>query len=674
MSAPIRASVQIFAIFAAASMALAQEPPAGAPFVYVTTDGGGSILRVSTDDGSAECVYGAALRDQIPADVEDIVIGPDGLLYACDPTQGTIIRLDPVGQVGEGCLCGPEDVQLVFTSDTVQPRSPWFTHRGDLLFTDASGGGEEQSAVRRCTGAALEHFEAGDKAVCSSAESLDNLSFAGEGLTQAANGDLLVVAEAGEEDGDGAVWRLPMDQLTGEFTAAREHIIHGLQRPVGIARVSSGEIFVADVVPAIPEIEDSLGEGIDQLGPSQGVLYTFPPGGGDVADATVCATFGAARPYYLEAAADDTLYVATGGEGGGQLWSVTYDRAAGTCQANPVIPTQVGAYVPALTGVAVPFTATTAKKMSPDDFPLGIPIDSQLFNFFDMLYEFRSPYYPDCQVDVAAAEARPEDIQGVIDAQFEEEFPADSVKPVTFFGDNGRVQVFDISPAEEASCPAGVEGGDVLYQHALNAYYAVHNPKYVLCHGQESLSDCNFVDFSSVLLGGFFPDDGRIGGFDPRFSRGFLVDAPTLADLGLSGGGTFCGLEAPVRNVDDPTGPVPRFKVGSTIPLKFHVAEVEPRGNSNCRKGPFVTYAVVVLGAARVDPDTLHLLELVHPQTSGHYEDEPAAIFTQPSGHKAPYHFNWNTKGLEPGLYQLTFTADTDNFPFQVRYVELVGR
>ncbi len=666
MSAPIRASVQIFAIFAAASMALAQEPPAGAPFVYVTTDGGGSILRVSTDDGSAECVYGAALRDQIPADVEDIVIGPDGLLYACDPTQGTIIRLDPVGQVGEGCLCGPEDVQLVFTSDTVQPRSPWFTHRGDLLFTDASGGGEEQSAVQRCAGVAQQPFQVGTDPICSDTEELEGLSFAGEGLTQAANGDLLVVAEAGEEGGDGAVWRLPMARDTGELGDTALPIITDLEDPVGIARSSTGDIFVADVRETPLQIETAVLDDSEQLFLSEGVLYRFPHHpDGTLGAAEVCATFGPARPFYLEAAADDTMYVAVGGEqGAGELWSVTYDHSLGTCTQDEIV-----SEAPPLMGAAVPFTGTGAKEMDPDSFPPGVPQDSQLFNFFDMLYEFRSLYYPDCKVDVDAEEVSPTALQGVIDA----ELGQGRATPITFFGDNGRAQVFDIAPRSVEECPAGEVDGDVLYEHALNAYFLAHNPKYVLCHG-DGLYDCNFVDFSSVLLGGFFPDDGRIGGFDPRFSRGFLVDAKTLADLGLSGGGTFCGLEAPVRNVDDPTGPVPRFKVGSTIPLKFHVAEVEPRGNSNCRKGPFVTYAVVVLGAARVDPDTLHLLELVHPQTSGHYEDEPAAIFTQPSGHKAPYHFNWNTKGLEPGLYQLTFTADTDNFPFQVRYVELVGR
>ena len=128
------------------------------------------------------------------------------------------------------------------------------------------------------------------------------------------------------------------------------------------------------------------------------------------------------------------------------------------------------AALPLVVGVALPYTSRPGKLVVSN--PPGVDADSQLFNFYDSVYEFSADN--GCQVDVTAHEYSATDIQGVIYNQF----GLDSgVRGLTFFGDRGAIQVYQYQQKPGSICPSLGPDDPNPYSHAINAFYEIDNPR-----------------------------------------------------------------------------------------------------------------------------------------------------------------------------------------------------
>ena len=232
-------------------------------------EGDGTISQIGLidlDSGTSVLLF-----EEFPNNsFEDVVLGPGPAteegsspalyVYACDPSSGLIIRFDPAWIV-EGPL-GLLDVEIVYQAGPagLDPQCGWFTHDGDFIFSDTNGLG-----AWICYGIGFEQdpVAAGtltDPLCQIAGVDVDNLAplgdadFSGQGITQAADGDALVVTR----DSMGHILRFEMDGPTGTFPADEptplllvddEDEELALLDSLGIARLSNGEIFVTgDVV------------------------------------------------------------------------------------------------------------------------------------------------------------------------------------------------------------------------------------------------------------------------------------------------------------------------------------------------------------------------------------------------------------------------------------------
>jgi sugar lactone lactonase YvrE len=592
-------------ILIALGLLLGGSAHAGIDTVYVSNPDEGAIYQIDISGPiTSTTVVTSTLLLQPGTMYEDLVVGPDRMLYACDPTNGQIITIDP----GTGVATSVHDGT---TTPPHNPQCGWFTADGELVVTDTS------------PGSGVWVFGAGGPTNLLDSADFGSYgpTFAGEGLTQAGRGDLLVV-----DAGNGIVWELAMDQYSGEFlptTAPAPLTADTFDEPAGIARASGGDIFVA-----------AAGDGV--------LRYDW-----DGSFIGTCGDFARKdEAVFLDFAADDTLYVATDSKKAGKLWRVDVDSCEATMLVEYVKPDNQ----PTLIGVAVPFTETAGKFI--DDYA-----PTQFFTFNDHAFEFEAQN--DCVVDVSAEEVDPDEIQALI-----ESIPDPPIAwPVTYFGDNGRAQLYHVQPAEGADCPDGDQLLEpFLYTQAINAYAGyVPNPRIGVCHGANGDEGCELLDLTSYFpFNGFFPDDGRIATGNPSFSDYFLVNVELIEG---TGDGCFCGFESPLVYPTEPDDPnLPIISAGSTLPVKFRVALglcPEDGGFADCQNGPYLDQAEVLLSIARIDP----FFDPIDVECVGTPDCEPLPIFENPNNPNLPYHLNLRTDGYEPGIYQAVLVAMTDNFP-----------
>jgi len=604
-------------ILAAGGSAFADKPGDGgnpgsgiAPFVYVANTDGEQILEVDWT-GTATSIYSEA-----GSTYEDIVVGPAGFLYACDPGNGVIKKINPA------------DFTAVTIHDgTVAPWEPqcgWFTANGDLLVTD------------RVAGSGVWKFEGG----ASPALPFLDLGpdFRGEGLTQAANGDLLIVNR-----GQGTIEQLPLDPQSGIFEFGNlGTLISGLTEPVGIARANfGGEIFVAEA----------------------GGVYRYDASGGP---GTLCGAFGRKdRPFFLEAAPDDFLYVATTSNNDGKLWEIDAD----TCSTILIQQFDKKDWVASFTGIALPYSNDYAKP--PRDFN-G---DPEVFGFGDHAYQLQllagTLDDPPCEVTVTAMETPPWCMAAVLTGIPDLNDPLDPVDAhvVIYAGENGRGWVYDVA----GSCPASM---DALYEHAISNFPPryMSNPRIVVCESGDicgAPTGCEVIDLNSYFpFDGIIEGDGFTGGVRPAFSQYFLIDVALKAG---TGDGEMCAFEPPmfdVEDIDDPN--LPTFSTTETVPLKFRVADAVL---GSCEAGgPYLENAQILMSMARVrDNFGTQVFEPVQVQSAGGSQLENPAIFGNPANPNQYYHYNAKFTGYEPGIYQMVLVALTDNFEYEVRYFRVVN-
>jgi len=580
-----------------------------------------------------------ALFTQASSSYEGLEWGPDGWLYAFDPTRGLIHRFDPsdpsfVGIVHEPTVGLP-----------TQPRDGVFNHLGDLIVVDGTTGNLWVFTNKNAVG------------MTPSFDARNPIPNPGIGavadVATAANGDLLVT-----DSGSKSVLRIPFNPAARSYDSlsATEAVDAGsFDAPGAIVRSGNGTIFVGDF--------DS----------NNGYLRAFEPGG--TAFSVPCGTFTGAAIQDVDIASDDTLYVTSVNlnTSVGTLTEIqfSYDEDDGwTCGDTPLtIATFTGndsGNVP-LSGVAVPFTGRDGKFVVdvPVDFPF--PTGSQLFNFWDFLFGFQDPA-ASCEVTVSAKEYATTDIQRVINTQLD---PV-TAGPVTLYGDGGAVQVIDYEPFGVCDPREYPEPDFVL---SMMGVYEANNIGVVVCHDDESTSpcvlddhdlavgdcDCEVIPLESFYLGGPLPDDPRTSGRTPRTSQAFLVDVESAG----GGDAEFCGFKEPLNlfaNPDDED--LPEFEGGSTVSVQYKLADLTKNGN--CDKGPYVTRDVAArLTFAQIHPDTLLPINEIYPidAVGGATIILGDTYFSNPANKNKPWKIDLKLSqdgvSLPPGgLYQITVFAD----------------
>ena len=639
-----------------------------APFVWATDPENGDILLIQDEDVEETFSWSGY-------SFEDIVYGPDELLYACgtyemiddedfeDPI-GVIVRFDPT-------LAEPS-LEVIHDADDGSPVLPgcgWFTHKGALVVNDTfvPEVGTPSNGVWIFPDEDEDYEDCVAEEPCLLVDPLDlPEGFVGAGVTQAANGDLLIV-----DQGNGQVLSVPYSLEDGFLTDEVGVLFDGLESPIGIARLSTGEIFVTSGTQ-IQGFELALEDG-DEV--KDWDSFCFADFSGDY-----CSSY----PQFVEATANDWLYMATVdacedgpsievGEdeyiASGSLWAIDSDcnvyevEDEGEDEIAVEAPPLFTYYDGTLSGVALPPTSRT----------IEVAYDAEgsgdlVFDFSDHIYEVTAE--SSCDATNTAFETPPACVQSLI--PYDSDFTAE---PVIYLGEGGFPVVYNLTTPNEGGETCQPPGD--VFLHAISAYTdLLQNPTIVRCedpgHAIEDLEDicswpvssCSYLDLASFFpFDGNLPDDGRIGSRGAAsFSLYFLVD------FGLSndgaGTGDWCGFRNPVANVMTPDDPgMSVFREGRTVPLKFQVKEI----GGSCKKGPFIAPDGILLSIARVDPD-FEAQEIVC--TGGGCGEVP--FFDAPGNPKKGFHMNIRTDGFEPGIYQAVLIATGGEFPVAWTYFEIV--
>jgi sugar lactone lactonase YvrE len=516
----------------------------GSSLVYVSGTGG-VILSVNTSSGAT-----TTLVSNPNAAYEGLVVGPDNaasdntsttnhpyLLYACDPTHNTIIRLDP-SNTGAG-------IETVYAGGTLQqPQCGRFTSSGDLIVTSkAAGSGVWKIAGTANIALGAGGFPAPAQNPPDGAYSATQVS---QGIAQKNIGDLLIVDSANRQVIRSQYSTIPAFSAPPTVFIPASSLLPG---PLGIARKSAGDIYISN-----------------QSKNTNSIVHFNPQG----ASGSTCISFSKkTAPFFMQMSADDTLYVATSSNNSGALYSVN----TATCVATQV----ASSALPPLVGVALPPTTVTQTATF---------TGTQTFNFGFTAYQFTSPA-PGCTLTIQAILTNLAAINTLI-ANAQANDPADlpfGGSPAVNLGWDGFEIAFNVNP----SGPCTPQFSDGTYSQLLGAQLdnlLVSNPRILACD-----TNCGVMEsFGDYPLGGLLPADGTYSGHGYT-SEHFLVNG----NLSSSEPGTFCGFQSPLSNVAPP-GIAGTFGSGQAVSVKFKLAQA----SGNCQNGPFITDAVALLSIAQI--------------------------------------------------------------------------
>jgi hypothetical protein len=631
----------------------------GADVVYVSNPAEGAIYAIDPsipwDPDNPQVPV--LLFEERRFDVGDMVVGPDDWLYVCAPDEGVVFRFDPAAG---GIPRSLDTVEVLDTTGVNKPQCGWFSDKGDLFLTDR----DSATAVWIYQ----DLVPLGPNAPTAQLEELvtatgDFFGFEGQGVTQAATGDLLFVDQA--NNNVGTLSFDPIFRFGSPFSQGPVIESSGYLEPVGIARTANGTVFVAS---------------------DKSLVSHGPTPCGDYG-------FGKQKPQFLQVSADDTLYVTSTSKKAATLWMID---AAGCGTATEIFTFAKPDYTPGLSGLAVPRTGRAK------DNPILGSDPEYLFSFYDHAYELSFDPTGECIPDpIVANEIRPECLEGLINGYIwdDDNDQGDLVSgvPVTYAGEGGMAQIYTVTGTCQSDPPI-----QKTLKHAVSAYTAlVGNPRIVkcdfpdgtdycdpppLCTPDDTGCDeayCQLITLESFFpFNGVFPDDGRIGGLSSSttsdFSEYFIADVDLADGTYENTPGCFCGWEDPLPDVDyiDPQDPffgLPSYNAGSSLPIKFRVAAL-PSGGS-CASDPcgsgapdgYVTGAQVLLSVAKIydefgDPDFVPIAPTATSATT------PENLFGNPNSPSTPYHYNLDTSGYEPGVYQAVAVALTDNFVVEWTY------
>lgn len=365
--------------------------------LFVSSYLGGSIYKVDAATGDVTKIY-----TNLGSLFEDLVVGPDKLLYACDPTKERILRMDQNGG----------NVQVVYEAAGADPRRPQcgrFTYSGDLVINT---GWPYHSGVWVIPAAQL----AALPTPVSPVQITGAAGIGSQGVTTGWNGDLLIT------DFGGKVFTSPLPDYGGPT-----ELISGLSFPAGIARNSTNRVYV------------STSTGIERCD-QDGNCESF-------------ATFTLQRAWHLEVAADDTLYAVTSRflatvlHPNGRIWRITGPGACpgANCALVAELP-KVGSFYPPAVGLAIGPTCVSRTKV------LDASMPTQSFHFGSHLFEVSSPATTPVSVEIAACQSPPADVNALLDFNF----PPGDARALPYSGENGWINVYTATQTPASGLPAPI--------------------------------------------------------------------------------------------------------------------------------------------------------------------------------------------------------------------------
>jgi hypothetical protein len=623
--------------------------------VYVS--GGSNIYKIS--GGTASLVLAVS-----GANFESLAIGPDNadtdlsgnathpfLLYACDTANNKIYRFgfDPTGTT-------------ITTTDTVysngvtglQPVCGRSSSTGDFYITNKAGAG-----VYRFSN--LANVKAGQLAPASPTILQTSPAFPaamdGRGITQKYDGDLLVV--------DNTENQVLLSPFVGNFSTRSNFIPNPsapsalLSSPVGISRISTGEVFVANSV---------LASGKTTFSP---VVHFNRDGSA----ASTCSGLNFSKktnevPAYLatvplanstQAAVTDTVYLVTASKSGGTLW--TWNTAIGNCSLSALASIQNP-----LSGVAVaPAPVTLSLQVTTLDPTNPTPT---VFDFHSN--QFWLTGADGCKANVTATPLIPATVTAMISLAQGGTAPfPHGAGPSPDLGGAGYETVYVAHWLAPALAPApGCMSvfTDHGFETSIFGFYDTNqynNPRMVQCdNGDPKI----FPQSTEPHIDGTAAGNAATTCFAPQSEGVYPILGPIPGDQGLTSKnsffatvnagltaaepGKFCGFQSPLTGDGTNLPSPPAVFTGNTIAVKFKLAT----NSGSCQNGPYISDASALISVARL-ADSSGPFSAIRVNATASSLDTPPLF----NAGNNQYSFSLNTGGYAPGTYSLTVTFLSDN-------------
>ncbi len=631
--------------------------------VYVS--GGQNIYKVS--GGTVTTVLTVS-----GANFESLAIGPDNvdksldglnadhpfLLYACDTAGNTIIRFDPTATGTPTTI--PR--QQVYSGGTVgiPPECGRSSSTGDFFITNKNGSG-----VFKLTASALANEPFSVSPIPTTASPVGATfpaTMTGRGLTQKNNGDLLIVDNA-----DSQVLRSPYATTNcgpgpfGTLTKANgscgtPFIGSNLNSPVGIARFSTGEIFVANSV---------LGSGKNAFSP----VAHFKSDGSPASTCPGLSFKSSQTPAFLASSETDTLFLVTTANSSGTLWSWSPTQVGGGCGLMQV------ATLPNL--ISVSGVAVTAGNLVPVAITQTVSGTTK-YDFHSSVFDFTATSCGS-PLTVTAYPLSLATVQSMIVNAYSGS--GLTATPLANLGEAGYELVY-VAHWDPAFSNCQSEFIDFTFPVSVFGLYdttAYSNPRMLKCDNgfigavntkldEPTLNSSTVcqrndptVSADPQLLGvypiGGIPEDGGVT-IGPK-DNSILVPVNESVS-GAAEPGQFCGFQNPLLNPTDPGYPAV-FPANSknTLSVKFKLATA----SGNCQNGPYISDAIALLSVAQIEPvfNPCSLSGSGVVCNSGSTSVGNATTLPLFNSGNNQYQFTLTISTLAPGTYTLTVTFLTDN-------------
>jgi hypothetical protein len=645
----------------------------GGPYIYNVLSNGTLVkvydatLSTTTSDVGVLPGTKTTTKKYLGPYFSSLTVGPDNvdmdvngnakypfLIYACDNNKNTIIRFAPTGAV---TFTANPTVDVVYNSSSspaITPVCGRFTSTGDFYVTNQSSASSTTATVYEFVGVAnvgLGGLGGLRNPMPVELTGLSSASAASAGITQKNVGDLLLVDSTNNQVVRSPYVTTPVTP-TPPFETASAFITSNLSSPLGIARISTGDVFVANA----------------GLSPSTVTHFSSTGAPAPTCPALSFSGAGNTSLFFLAASETDIIYAAASQptsskdftedldftpekDNPGQVWS--WSPGQGNCTFVSVAKSETE-----LSGVAVapiptaPIQQTlTATVASPT---------AATFSFNSN--EFQIIAGGNCTATVTANQLSLANINSMISKAG---LPNGGT-PIVNLGEGGYEIAYEAKwPDSLSSPPCAPVLSDGLFGTFIFGLYDPNlssNPEMIRCDdlnpsdepNLDSGASCQALTLiGSYPLGGPIPNDNGLGAGGTKNSVFFLANAnpnPNAAEQGQ-----FCGFIPPNGTT---------FDTDDFVVVAFQLAQntgtaVSP--SFNCKTGPFIPNAQVLLSAAETATPTAPTFSaIVNLKTVGNQ----GTTFPKPGLCKffpnSPFFctyvlvFNLQANGLTPGTYELS--------------------
>jgi hypothetical protein len=632
------ATVLVFVFSGFGSVTWGQPIPvyvSGGPFIYQVN--GSSLTTILKKAGSnfASLAIGP---DNVDLDAHGNALHPF-LIYACDIKTNTIIRFDP---------SNPSVRDTVYNASVsgLTPVCGRSTSAGDFYVTNQAASGTGGNVYKFANLANVGLGLLTPQIPVAVALGLP-ATFTGAGITQKTVGDLLLVDTA-----DNEVFR---SSYGAPFGAATPYIGASLNSPKGIARLSTGEVFVANSGSSNIAHFDRTGA-VAATCPT----LTFPTGAGASKNT---------RLFFLTASETDKIYAATSTSTSdytedqdyvpekndpGQVWTWSPTQVGCTLQSVAQSQTLLSGIVVSpipTASITEPLTATVASPT---------PIT---FNFNSSAFQVIAN---GCSATVTAFPLNLATVVTAIGLSSNSGLP-DGATPLANLGEGGYEIAYVATYPLPSTGPCQSVFSDGTFANAIFGLYdssLATNPRLVQCDSSAAGDISNepllggttackaLTTIGSYPLGGIIPtDQGTIG--KSRGNSVFILVNAKFASAANGGNAQFCGFFSPLKNTTNPAQAA-TFDSDDIVPIVFRLATA----TGNCNSGPFINNASALLSIAQIADSTGAPVfnPLFSPQTlfnQGAIFPNVASFYTL----YLPVHANQ----LAVGTYSLSVLFETDN-------------